>query len=186
MMLGLVAVAQPAAAHSLGAGGTGLGAGLAHPLLGLDHLLALLGAGLWASWLGGRLRWALPAAFLGALFLGALLAWQGLVLPAVEPMIAASVLVFGLLGASAVRSGGLLGLIVTLGFGLFHGQAHGMELPLAAGATGYAIGLLLSSAAVLGLGLVSGQWLLGGGAQRLHRGLAALLGGIGAGWLIAG
>ena len=155
--------------------------GLLHPLTGLDHLAAMLAVGLWSalSATSARRIWLAPVAFAGMLLVGALLGLNGLELPAVEPMIAASLLVMGLLVATRAK----LPLAVTAGvvgvFAVFHGIAHGTEL--AGGGNGFAplLGMLVATIALhlagVGLGL----------ARRSHRvwwprvvgGLTALLGG---------
>jgi urease accessory protein len=137
--------------------GAGLAEGLAHPLLGLDHLLALLAVGLLAARLGGAAVWRLPLAVLAALTLGGLLVFAGIVLPAGELVIAASVLVLGLMVAAALRLP--LGPASALAavFALFHGQAHGAGLPLAASPVLYGLGILAASTALIALGFALGR-----------------------------
>jgi len=127
----------------------GLAAGFAHPLTGLDHLLAMVMVGLWAGLVGGRARWALPLAFLGAMAAGSALGAAGIGLPGVEAGILASVIILGAVVALAVR----LPLAVATGvaalFGLLHGNAHGLELPGGAAL----LGMLAATALLHGLGL---------------------------------
>jgi urease accessory protein len=150
-------------------------AGFVHPFTGLDHLLAMLAVGLWAAQLGGRWTWAVPLAFVGSMLLGGALGFAGVTLPYVEPMIAASVLVLGLLVSLKVRlrwSGvALVGV-----FALFHGIAHATEMPPEMSRIVYAGGFVLATAllhaAGVGLGLfprarwagipvaLAGLWLL--------------------------
>ena len=155
--------------------------GLLHPLTGLDHLAAMLAVGLWSalSATSARRMWLAPVAFAGMLLVGALLGLNGLALPAVEPMIAASLLVMGLLVATRAQ----LPVAVTAGvvgvFAVFHGIAHGTEL--AGGGNGFAplLGMLVATIALhlagVGLGLAlrshSVWW------PRVVGGLTALLGG---------
>lgn len=106
VLLGLMAylAAIPvASAHTFGTHGAGLAAGLAHPFLGLDHLLAMSAVGIWAAQLGGRASGWMPAAFAGVMLAAACLGAGGLELPMLEPAIASSVLILGLLLALAVR-----------------------------------------------------------------------------------
>lgn len=181
---GLMLLAPAAGAHSVGAEGAAFAAGVAHPLLGFDHLLALLGAGLWAGWLGGRARHLLPGGFLAGLLGGALLAWGGVGLPWVEPMIMLSVLLFGLLAAAAARPSTAVGGAVLFVLALFHGHAHGMELPRAAEPALYLLGFLAASALVqlaamhIAVRLCSGRL---AGMLRVAGGAVAALGGA---WLI--
>jgi urease accessory protein len=185
--LSLCAAALPlaAAAHTGADAGAhhGLAAGLLHPFTGLDHLATMLAVGVWggstATAPGRGLRerrlWALPVTFAACLLTGALLAASGLNLPAVEPMIAASLLVLGLLLATrqplpAVWSAALVG-----GFALFHGAAHGQELAGGAAMGGMLLGSVLLQATGLGLGraLQGGRGLL----PRLAGLAVALFGG---------
>jgi len=122
-------VAAPAAAHTGAAAGAGLAHGFAHPLGGLDHLLAMVTVGVWAAQRGGRAVWALPAAFVGMMLAGGSLGLSGVALPGVEGAVLASVIVLGAVVALAARPGLPLGLAIVGAFGLFHGQAHGAERP---------------------------------------------------------
>ena len=155
--------------------------GLLHPLTGLDHLAAMLAVGLWSalSATSARRIWLAPVAFAAMLLVGALLGLNGLELPAVEPMIAASLLVMGLLVATRAQ----LPVAVTAGvvgvFAVFHGIAHGTEL--AGGGSGFAplLGMLIATISLhlagVGIGLAvrrhSVWW------PRVVGGLTALLGG---------
>jgi len=131
--------------------------GASHPLLGLDHLLAMVAVGLWASQLGGRSRWLLPAAFVGFMALGAVAGHAGRSFPGLEQAIAASILVLGLLIAAAVRLPVSAGMAVVGAFALFHGMAHGAEMPASAGGLAYGLGFAATTALLhavgLGLGL---------------------------------
>lgn len=140
--------ASPAFAHTGMAffGDSGFAAGFFHPLFGLDHLLALLGVGIWAAQLGGRAVWSVPAAFVTVMIAGAVLALGGTPLPMVEFGIGGSVLVMGGLIALGARmplpvAMGLVGL-----FALFHGHAHGTELPGFAHPAAYGAGFVLATA----------------------------------------
>src|ERR1043166_6125727 len=117
-----VVAATPAAAHTL-TGAASFGAGFAHPLLGLDHLLAMVAVGLWAGQLGGRARWLVPTAFLGTIALGAQLYQAGLHLSLVEPGVIASLLVLGLVVAWSPRLPRWMPAALVALFALAHGQA---------------------------------------------------------------
>ncbi len=145
-----------AAAHNLGAHGAGFASGVAHPPAGLDHILAMIAVGLWAAQLGGRAYWSVPLAFVGMMVLGAVAAAAGLSLPAVESGIAASVLILGLLIAFSARMAILLGMVLVGVFALFHGYAHGTELPQAASAASYGLGMLLATIGLHATGLGAG------------------------------
>jgi urease accessory protein len=146
--------APGAEAHLLGEQGAGFAAGILHPLSGLDHLLAMLAVGIWAAQLGGRAVWAVPAAFVGAMLAGGLLAIAGIALPLVEPGILGSVMLFGLLIAMAARVPTALGMAIVGLFALFHGHAHGTELPHAANPALYAAGFVIATATLHAAGLV--------------------------------
>jgi urease accessory protein len=120
--------------------------GFLHPLTGWDHLLAMIAVGVWAAQLGGRARWLVPSAFVVAMSLGAALAQNGLALPAVEHGIAASLLVLGLLIASAVRLPVAAGVALTALFALFHGSAHGVEMSANSSAASYTVGFAVATA----------------------------------------
>jgi urease accessory protein len=150
----LTALAAPAWAHP--GHGIGLGAGLAHPFGGLDHVLAMVAVGLWATQLGGRALWLVPTGFVAAMLGGAALGWAGVgVIPA-EPGILASVLLLGLLVAFAVRLPLALGLVVVAAFALCHGHAHGAELPAGGDALAYAAGFAAATAVLHGIGIATG------------------------------
>ena len=173
----LTALAHPG--HPVEA--SGFSYGLLHPLTGPDHLLAMLAVGLWAALAGGRALWALPLAFVAALLAGFGLGAAGLPLPAVEPMILASVVVIGAMVALAVRLPLLAVVVLVAVFGLAHGHAHGTEGP-ATGLAGYVAGFTLATAGLhaagLGLGLGLAQ---SGRGDLLSRGLGgvAALAGVG-------
>ncbi|MEW6354173.1 MAG: HupE/UreJ family protein [Pseudomonadota bacterium] len=148
---------EGASAHTLGAKGLGFYQGFIHPLVGFDHLLVMLAVGMWAAQVGGRARWLIPCAFMMMLALGAAAAVTGWPLPQVELGIASSIVLSGLLIATAARiplvwAVGVVGL-----FALFHGHAHGAEMPQAATPWVYAMGFMLSTGALHGLGVVMGM-----------------------------
>ena len=154
---GLVALALPftALAHAGGdAGGHhGFASGLLHPFTGLDHLAAMLAVGLWSG-LSAQRVWVAPLAFAALLLAGALGAAAGLGLPAVEPMIAVSLLVLGLLLATRRVLPAPVAALLVGGFALFHGAAHGSELSGGAALAGMVLATVLLHAAGLALGIV--------------------------------
>lgn len=167
--------------HAVG----GFGYGFAHPLGGLDHLLAMLAVGLWAAQAGGRALWAVPATFLGVMAAGGGLALAGVALPAVELGIAGSVLAFGLLVAFAARLPLAAGVALTGAFALFHGYAHGAEMAAGASAAAYGAGFLVATALLHGAGVLAGQLgrvRLGGALVRLGGAAMAAAGAL----LVAG
>src|SRR5262249_29766957 len=130
--------------------------GLAHPIHGLDHILAMVAVGLWAVQLGGRARWLVPASFVSVMALGGVLGMAGVAMPFAEQGIFASVLILGVLIAAAVRrplaaSMGLVGL-----FALCHGHAHGMEMPGTSAALAYGAGFVLATVLLHATGIATG------------------------------
>ena len=144
-----LALAHPGHEHT-----TSFMTGFMHPMGGLDHLLAMLAIGLWAASLGGRALWAVPTAFVGTMLVGGALAVAGVQVPFIEQGIVLSVILMGalLLGAarfSVVTCAGIAGL-----FAIFHGAAHGLEMPLNANGAEYALGFAVATALlhVVGIG----------------------------------
>ncbi len=153
------ALAGPALAHT-GVGAVhGFGAGLMHPLFGLDHLLAMVAVGLWAGLTGGRARLAYPLAFVGMMVLSGLWGMSGAALPGVEIGIAVSVVVLGLAIALKATPPLAAGAAACAIFAIFHGHAHGAELPQGASGLGYALGFVLATAALHGAGLALAELL---------------------------
>jgi urease accessory protein len=167
--------AEPALAHTGIDHAFSFASGLKHPLGGLDHLLAMVAVGLWASLNGGRALWAWPVAFVGVMVLGGLAGMAGVPLPMVEPGILASVIVLGLLVLAAARLPVWAGAALVAVFAVLHGHAHGAELPAEGAAVSYFAGFALATAALhaLGLGIA---WLATGERGRLIvRGAGALV-----------
>lgn len=144
--------------------------GLLHPLTGTDHLLAMLAVGLWAATSDTSRRAAIgtPLSFLVLLFVGAMAGMAIADIPAIEPMIIASLLILGLLLASRVATPQWAGPVLVGAFALFHGVAHGAELVPGGSAAAYVCGFMLSTLALLLTGLGAG-WLLRGRALWLTR-----------------
>ncbi|HET6630255.1 MAG TPA: HupE/UreJ family protein [Woeseiaceae bacterium] len=163
----LVTTTLPAFAHPGHGSETGaIVAGFAHPLLGLDHVLAMLAVGLWAAFLGGRAVWIVPAAFVAVMAGGFASATAGFALPGVEPGVAGSVVLMGVLVAAAVRlplalASGLVGVLA-----LFHGHAHGTEL--SEGALAFGIGFASATALLHAVGIGLGLALARRGPMRVR------------------
>ena len=136
----------------------GFMSGWSHPWMGLDHLLAMLAVGLWAAQQGGRALWAVPLTFVAAMVVGGALAGFGIVLPFVETGIALSVLVLGLLLVWQQRLPLAAGMGIVGVFALFHGFAHGLEMPLAVSPVLYALGFVLATSLLHGIGVLAGSY----------------------------
>lgn len=153
MVAALAALTLPGVAHAhVGLHADGTLAGLAHPFSGLDHVLAMVAVGFWASTLGGKARWIVPTAFVAVMAAGGILGIQGVALPMVETGIALTVAVLGLLVAFEVKVPTPVAATVVGICALFHGQAHGAELPAMSDATGYMAGFLAATIVLHGLG----------------------------------
>lgn len=154
----------PVIAHAhTGAGSVhGLTHGFTHPLLGLDHLLAMIAVGLWAAQLGGRAIWAVPASFVSVMVLGGVLGISEVALPLVEAAILASVFLLGLLIVFAARPPLWVSATLVGVFALFHGHAHGAEMPEDVSGALYAAGFVMATALLhltgMGLGLALAKW----------------------------
>ena len=137
--------------------------GANHPFSGLDHLLSMLAVGIWAAQNGGRSVWMVPTAFVSLMLAGAAIGLAGIGLPYVEQGIVASLMVLGLLIGGACRLNGLIGVLIVGFFAVFHGHAHGTEIPAAGDIYGYCIGIALATAFLHGLGIgavkLTQQWL---------------------------
>lgn len=179
----MLSLAMPVAQAHPGHG-AGFASGVAHPFMGVDHLLAMIAVGLWAAQLGGRALWLVPGAFVATLAAGAALAFAGVAIPAVESGVTVSLLVLGILVTLAVRLPVAVGSAIVAAFALFHGYAHGSELPQAASPFWYAGGFVLATIALHALGMTAGVLWRGRHAWLLRAaGLSVLGGGI---WLLAG
>ncbi len=150
LCLPVVAIAHP------GHAGDGFGVGFMHPFLGLDHLLAMVVVGIW-SVLYSRRVWLAPLCFVSFLAIGALLGHGGLVVPQLEPLVAASVLVLGLMLTLPLGRGTSAPLAVIGAFALCHGMAHGGELGAAGGVLA---GIVLGSAILHGAGMLLARHVL--------------------------
>jgi urease accessory protein len=146
--------AGPAHAHVGQSLGFSFASGAAHPFAGFDHLAAMVAVGLWAALAGGRRMWVWPFAFVAAMLAGGLLGRGGFGLPAVEPAIALSIVMLGLLVACGIRAPMTAGAALLALFAVFHGHAHGAEAP-AQGWEGYAAGFAATTALLhlIGIGL---------------------------------
>lgn len=154
--------------------GTGLAggfvAGFAHPFGGLDHLLAMVSVGLWGAFLGRPLIVLLPVIFPAVMAIGGALGIAGVPLPPIEIGIALSVLVLGAMIAGAVRPPVWLACGIVAVFAIFHGYAHGAELPSAADPVGYSVGFVLSTGLLHLAGIAIGL------ADRVRGGVIAIRG----------
>ncbi|SFK32344.1 HupE/UreJ family protein [Methylorubrum salsuginis] len=152
----LVLLPGAALAHPGHGEAMGWAAGFAHPIGGADHVLAMVAVGVIAGLVGGRALWLLPAAFLGMMSAGAGAAIAGLDLPFVEPAILASVAAFAVMAVCArlIPLAALAGLVGA--FAVFHGAAHGAEMPETASGFAYGLGFLAATTLLHAVGLAAG------------------------------
>jgi urease accessory protein len=151
--------------------------------MGLDHLLAMIAVGLWAAQMGRRAVWQVPIAFVAVMAIGFGLARLGLSVPVAEPMVVASVAILGAIVAGAIRIPVGLGAALVSVFAVFHGFAHGIEMPAASSTWVYAAGFAIATASLHWVGLSLGTSLrrlpiavrLGGAAISVT-GVALLVG----------
>lgn len=161
-ILAVLSVPAVALAHTGAGPASGFGHGFGHPLGGLDHILAMVMVGVFAWQLGGRALWLVPASFVVVMAVGGALGMAGIGVPFVEVGIALSVIVLGAVVAFGVKAPlavamGMVGL-----FAIFHGHAHGAEMPEGAGGLAYAAGFILATAllhaAGIGVGFAIGRF----------------------------
>lgn len=156
LLIVVITLPALAMAHTGVGSVSGFVSGFGHPVAGIDHLLAMVAVGLWAAYLGGRSLWAVPLTFVLVMVIGGLVGLAGFSLPYTEQGIILSVLVFGFLVVAAMRLP-LIGSVLIVGvFALFHGHAHGSEIPLTVGATAYMSGFMLATALLHSIGLSVG------------------------------
>lgn len=135
----------PALAHSTADMGGGFTAGFMHPLLGPDHVVAMVAVGLWGAFLGRPALWVLPVVFPLVMALGGVLGVLGVPLPGVEIGIALSAVLLGAMVAFAVRPPLWLAGLMVAAFAVFHGHAHGTELPHESSPLVYSLGFVVAT-----------------------------------------
>ena len=171
--------AEPALAHEGEGAVGGFLSGFTHPIFGWDHVVAMVAVGLWGAFLGAPAIWLLPVVFPLVMALGAALGILGVPLPGVETGIAASAVVLGLVVAFQARPPLWLAAVVVGVFAIFHGHAHGTELPQAVDPLTYAIGFVLATGLLHLLGIAFGllvRWPAGKVAVRAGGAAIALIG----------
>ena len=179
-LLAAFALATPLAQAHEGAGlAGGFMSGFAHPLLGWDHVVAMLAVGLWGAFLGAPALWLLPVVFPLVMAAGGALGVLGVPLPAVEVGIAVSAVALGGVVAGALRPPLWVAALLVALFAVFHGHAHGTELPQAANPLAYSLGFVVATGLLhltgIALGLLT-RWPAGRIAVRGMGAGIALLG----------
>jgi urease accessory protein len=173
--------APAAHAHILQGEAASLLVGLGHPVSGLDHVLAMIAVGLWGAQLGLPALWLLPVTFPMVMALGGMLGLLGVPLPGVEVGIAVSALLLGLAVMSELRPP-LVATAVLVGiFAIFHGHAHGVELPAGQNGLLYSMGFVIATGLLHGVGIAVSlvhRWSWGQALLRTAGGAIALAGAI--------
>jgi urease accessory protein len=153
--------------------------GFSHPLLGLDHLVAMVAVGLWGAQLGRPAIWTLPITFPMVMALGGMLGIMALPIPFAEIAIAVSAIILGLMVASQSRAPLPLAALLVGVFAIFHGHAHGAELPTSANPMAYAVGFVIATGLLHLGGILVGlivRWPAGIVAVRACGGVISLVG----------
>ena len=171
-------LSAPALAHT-GESGGGFISGLAHPVFGPDHVVAMVAVGLWGAFLGQPAIWLLPIVFPLVMALGGVLGILGAPMVAVETAIATSAIVLGLMVALAARPPLWTAVTLVGAFAIFHGYAHGKELPDGANAVAFSAGFVIATGLLHLCGIAFGglsRWPAGRCAVRAAGGVIALVG----------
>lgn len=156
-----------ASAHTLS--GNGFISGISHPLLGIDHLLAMVAVGIISTIIGGKIAWKLPLLFVTFMCLGGILGMLGIHLPGVEYSIALSVLLSGIIIAYSKKIPFVIPATATMLFALAHGHAHGAEMPNSTQPVIYILGFVLATLSLHLSGVAIGHY-----AKKHHIALTAL------------
>ena len=157
----------------------GFASGFMHPLTGVDHILAMVAVGIWGAQLGAPAIWALPIAFPLVMSVGGAMGVRGVPLPGVEIGIAASALLLGLMIFSESRPSLVVAALLVSFFAVFHGYAHGTELPRAANPLAYGVGFVLATGLLHVSGITMGlihRWPFGARVLRVAGGGISLAG----------
>lgn len=166
---------------------SGFLSGIKHPVLGIDHLLAMLSVGILSAQLGGRLLWAMPALFVGMMAYGGMLGMRDFPLISVELGIQISVIVLGIAIFTAKKLPLFLMLFFVAFFGVFHGYAHGVEIPYLAKPAFYVMGFVLGSALIHAVGVLLGGYLLKSSrSDFILRTLGAVIASVGLCFMLLG
>jgi urease accessory protein len=166
-------------AHEETGQAAGFLAGLLHPVTGMDHVLAMIAVGLWGAVLGPPAIWILPVAFPLVMALGGLMGLLGIPLPGVEIGIAMSAIVLGTMVLAEARPPLWLAALIVAVFAIFHGHAHGRELPEGTSALLYSLGFVIATGLLHAVGILLGaayRWAAGRWALRVGGAGVALAG----------
>lgn len=153
LVLPVLVCAQSAAAHVGQGGAVGMLTGFLHPLSGWDHILAMVAVGLWGAQLGASAIWVLPVAFPLVMAVGGMLGFLGVPVPGIEYGIAASAIILGAAVAFELRPPLVVAALVVGLFAIFHGRAHGTEVPPGESALLYSMGFVVATGCLHAIGI---------------------------------
>ncbi|QJE98718.1 HupE/UreJ family protein [Luteolibacter luteus] len=168
-----------ASAHSEAGSAGGFVSGFTHPLSGLDHMAAMIGVGLWGAFLGSRAMWLLPVIFPIVMAVGGALGVANVPLPGVETGIALSAVGLGTMVAAAARPPLWVAAVLVGVFAIFHGHAHGTELPESSNALSFAIGMVIATGLLHLCGIALGLLVKFSWGKMVVRGAGAAIAGLG-------
>ena len=172
-LLVVVCCVQVAEAHVQQGAAVGFLTGFSHPISGLDHVVAMIAVGLWGAQLGAPAIWLLPVAFPMVMAVGGMLALIGVPLPGTEIGIAVSAILLGCAVITEARPPLAVAAAITAFFAIFHGHAHGAELPAGADGLVYSLGFVIATGGLHAVGIAIGllnRWMWGRRALRLAGG----------------
>jgi len=175
----VAAWAWPVLAHVQQGAAAGFLTGLRHPVSGLDHVLAMISVGLWGAQLGQPAVWLLPVTFPLVMAFGGFLGLVGVPLPGVEIGIALSAILLGVMVAFEARPPLAAAAVLVGFFAIFHGHAHGTELPVGQSGMLYSIGFVIATGCLHAVGIAIGivhRWPAGRVALRVVGAAVALAG----------
>src|SRR5512147_1901448 len=152
----VLSVPASAFAHVEGGQATGFSTGLQHPWSGLDHVLAMIAVGIWGAQLGNPALWLLPVTFPMVMSLGAMMGLLGIPLPGIEIGIAVSAIFLGVMVVGEVRPKLVIAAMLVGFFAIFHGHAHGTELPAGQSGMLYSMGFVIATGILHGIGITIG------------------------------
>ena len=180
----LIVMPETAFAHAPGGTGGGFVTGFLHPIMGVDHLVAMVAVGLWGAFLGERALWILPIVFPSIMAVGAAFGIVGLEIPLVEFVIALSGVVIGALIALRVRAPLAIAMVLVGIFAIFHGYAHGVEMPEQIRAITYSAGFVIGTGLLHLAGIAIGFTTLLPRGELLVPGCGGVIPAIGLSYLV--
>jgi len=179
VVLVMLLLPETASAHVRGSDAVGFVTGLLHPVSGLDHVLAMIAVGIWGAQLGQPAVWLLPVTFPMVMALGGMLGLMGIPLPGIEIGIAASAIILGIAVFKEVRPPLAVAAVVVALFAIFHGHAHGTELPEGENGLLYSMGFVIATGSLHATGVCMGlvhRWSWGQKVLRLAGACVAVAG----------